>query len=249
MTEDQGADSTSQAPAAKVDEQTLSRLDALEKDRDKKEVTIGKQERLISTMQRRSDTLERQLNVLRSTPTPPRGPRAAQAAAAAGEDHTDRNESLALRTLMEQGLTEEDLPKDLDLATASPAEVRLSIALASTQKQLQQLGASNQPNPVSDEAARLAAEQARSGDDVAAAEGVGPAAAPGAGGLFDAGGPTGTEADKRSAKVDRLHVQSEKLLQGGNRQQGAYLKLRAIHNDPRRVVSGGETDDLDSIDI
>lgn len=262
MTEAPGADpnataaaeaaaAADQASSTQVDKETQGRLDTLEKDARKRETTLGKQERLISTMQRQAATLERQLATARTQAAgPTRGPAAARAAAAALIDNTDQNEAIALRALIEKGLTEEDLPASLDLASATPAEVKLTIELVSVNSKLQQLGASIESDPASDEAARLEAERQIEGDQVAEEEGAGPAVAEGAAGLIDAGGPTGTEADKRSAKVDRVHEASEKLLESGNRRQGAYLKLRAIHNDPRRIVSGGDDiDDLDSIDL
>jgi len=135
----------------------------------------------------------------------------------------------------------------IDLATATPQEVLLHVELAHTRKELQQLGASITPAETEQE--RLAREAATHGDTVDPAA-LGPASAQGPTSLIDPGGPTGPEAEQHLAKVDRMYDEAEKLKQGGNRAQGAQLKLRALHADPRKVVvSSGPADTGDVSDV
>lgn len=215
---------------------------------------IGKRDRLISQTQGRADRLATKLQVMtqQRSKRPPtsRGTRRQQAAdqgsdrdeelaEAQAESYISSMESMKLRLLAQHGLSESEMPEGLNLSDISPGELRLHIELAATNKNLRELGAS----PASQH------EPGPEGEEQPEGEGASPVGARGAGGLFDTGGPTGVEAQERLDRIDALHAKSEKLRDEGSRKQGAYLKLRTIHQDPRKIVrTPQQEDELDILE-
>jgi len=257
MTEDLTQTSGEQKPGAgqspeSDDMQAMKqRLADLEAEKVTLEEGIGKRDRLISQQQGRADRLATQLQVLtqrRSERAPAsRGERRSRSqqaderdvelAEAQAESYISQMEAMKLRLLTQHGLGEDELPEGLNLSEISPGELRLHIELAATNKQLRGLGAS------------AASQDELEAEGEEQPTGASPVGARGAGGLFDTGGPTGQEAQERLDRIDALHAKSEELRDGGSREQGAYLKLRTIHQDPRKIVrTSREEDELDILE-
>lgn len=163
------------------------------------------------------------------------------------------------RQLRLTGLDEADLPEDWYPLTIEDVQTR--IELISLRKG-QESGPSDKP-PDSVESALAAtggAPTPPSGEIEPTPEGGSVQVPSGSsGGLFDTGGPSGDAIQPRAAKIQRMHGEAEKLrtearkgeIDSPKLKSAAYLKLRAIHNDPSKLVAGGEVpaDDLDDVDI
>lgn len=246
-------DAESQQSKASGDQMLEARLAELETQNKAYQEQIQSLDATARRHQARADRLAATQAAARATPTSrvPLSPtdRMAQVEA---EAQAARLENYRLQVMNQLGLTDEDVPPDLEFA--STGEILNHLQLVSVQKQLGQ-----SKSLTADEVEKLVegiltkqAQQHLSGAGEGGESLPSPTAA-GVGGLIDTGGPSGTVANAKRQKLNRMREEAGKLRTNdpNQRMQGGYLVLRAAHADPDKVLNPQPTatDNLEDIKV